>query len=237
MVITKIKQTILNNHYARKIKREYTGGNISIISSNCLGGKLYQTLNMQYQSPFIGLFVYSPDFIELLSNLDDYLNSELRFTDHSKYRNCDNSGGNFYPIGLLNDAVELHFLQYKSENIAKNNWYRRLNRIDLNNVYIIFTDRDQCTYDSLVKFNKLPFKKKVCFTSRNYERLDSCVFLPEYKYAQSVGILTDEFYNTCRHFDWLSWLNGDHDGKQHAKAYPNDPPTHDSAYQGSQSQQ
>lgn len=46
---------------------------VSIISNNCWGGFMYQSCNLQYNSPFIGLFLFAPDYIKLLENIEENL--------------------------------------------------------------------------------------------------------------------------------------------------------------------
>lgn len=41
----------------------------SIISSNCFAGRIMQDLNMQYNSPTLGLYFFADDYMEFLSNL------------------------------------------------------------------------------------------------------------------------------------------------------------------------
>lgn len=67
----------------------------TIISDTCWGGFIYQYFNLPYNSPFIGLYIFSPDYIDLLSNFKKYMNDELTFMHKisltsSKYHYSDN---------------------------------------------------------------------------------------------------------------------------------------------------
>ena len=61
----------------------------TIISNNCWGGFVYQKFNLQYRTPFVGLFIFAPDYIELLENFDILIEKKLFFIDagSSKYKN------------------------------------------------------------------------------------------------------------------------------------------------------
>ena len=88
-------------------RRRLKNKNFTIICDNCWAGKVYQELGLPYQTPFVGMFVFSPDYIKMLKNLKHYLsgNIPLTFVKESKYiKDFDNA----YPLALLDD-IELHF--------------------------------------------------------------------------------------------------------------------------------
>ena len=90
----------------------------SIISNNCYGTNYYKINNIEYNTPFIGLYIYAECYINLLEKFDNYINLELIEIKKSKY-------GIFnYPIGLLGNS-EIHFIHYNNFNEAKIKWDRR----------------------------------------------------------------------------------------------------------------
>ena len=94
---------------------------------------------MPYQSPFVGMFVFSPYYIKMLKNLKHYLSGDilLKFVKESKYiKDFDNA----YPLVL-------HFLHYADEEEATQKWERRLKRMHWDNLYFKFNDNDACTYE------------------------------------------------------------------------------------------
>jgi uncharacterized protein (DUF1919 family) len=173
---------------------------------------------MQYKTPFVGLFLFAPCYIKMISNLEYFLHSKLSFTNTSKY--CISNGlststanGHFnWPIGLLGDGIELHFQHYKDEQEARTKWLRRLKRMNMQRLFFIFSDRDYCAIEHLEQFERMPYKHKVCFTARQYPRFESAIYLPEYQGAPHVGDITTEFNICRRHFSYIDWLNG-HTGK------------------------
>lgn len=149
----------------------------SILSDNCWGGFMSRYLGLGYRSPFVGLFVFSPDYIRLLENLEAVY-ADLRFIrpGRSKYA-ASLAPGAAYPIATVGDDIELHFLHYASEAEAARKWRRRLGRLDPENLIVKFCDRDRCTPELIARFDRLPYRQKVCFTARPYPGLASVRFV------------------------------------------------------------
>lgn len=175
--------------------REFT-----IISNNCWGGFVYQRYDLVYRTPFIGLFVFAPDYIRLLNDLEKYMNKELIFIDASKSKYVSelkkSDRYNKYPIALLDD-VEIHFLHYKDKDEARLKWNRRVKRINYNNMLVKFSDRDLCNERLIYEFDKMNFKNKLCFTAKNYN-LKSTVQLSVFEdkdYVESEWVYQDNYIN------------------------------------------
>lgn len=85
----------------------------TVISNNCFAGRIMQDLNMKYNSPTLGLYIWTPDYIEFVSKLKYYLTeAKLTFVKHSKYPLGDerrSKWSHWYPIGLLDGKVEIQF--------------------------------------------------------------------------------------------------------------------------------
>ena len=142
----------------------------TIISNDCYGAELYRDLGLEYKTPFIGLMVSAPCYIKLLNNLKEYLDSPLSFVNTSRYEYMNELRQTlpFYPIGKLGEEVEIHFIHYAYNFEAREKWKRRLKRISWNNIFVGFVgDKYLCTEDILSKFDSLPFKNKVVFTTTN----------------------------------------------------------------------
>jgi len=144
----------------------------SIIADNCWGNFLYQDFGLEYQSPFVGLFIFSPDYILLLENLEERLRLDLKFipAERSNYKAQLIAWKTLgtYPIALLGEDCEIHFLHYHSEEEARDKWNRRLKRLNVNNLLVKFCDRDLCTPELIKRFDELPFKNKLCLTAKPY---------------------------------------------------------------------
>ncbi|MHA7943006.1 DUF1919 domain-containing protein [Formosa sp. 3Alg 14/1] len=212
------------NHYKKqqnakkvaKLKEEHNNyigdfktNPFTIISANCWGGSIYEDLNVPYQTPTIGLFFYAEDFLLFVNNLKYYIDSPLSFINTSKYKEANHFRAKkyAYPIGLLNNDLEIHFLHYNSEDEARSKWERRCKRINWDNIYIACTDRDGMTYKLMQEYDKLPYNNKVLFTAKFYQNILSAVQLKPYQKQNVVGDLYNERYNVSPYFNIKKWLN------------------------------
>lgn len=186
-----------------------SGRNFSIISANCWGGAVYEDLKLPYQSPTIGLFFYAPCYITFLKDLRYFLSCDLEFIETSKYEDANQyRNENYaYPIGKLDNEVEIHFLHYKTVEEARDKWTRRKKRVDFDHLYIAMTDRDHCTYQLMEEFDRLPYSRKVIFTGKKYPALKSSVFLKAFKKEGRVGDLYNQRYWVTPNFNLDRWLN------------------------------
>ncbi|MDD3922220.1 MAG: DUF1919 domain-containing protein [Endomicrobiaceae bacterium] len=152
-----------------------TNKNFTIISNNCWGGFIYQKYNLPYKTPFLGLFIPAPCYIKLLENFDKIMDTSIDFISEGKYP-CSN--GKKYPIGILGEDIEIHFLHYKTPEEALTKWNQRKLRINKNNMLVKFSEIDFCTPDLIERFDKLPFKNKLCITVNQYKHLKSVITFP-----------------------------------------------------------
>lgn len=177
--------------------------NFSLIASNCIGGTILHDLNLPFNSPFINLWLEPKDFLKYCERMNHYLDSSLRFAKVD---------GINYPVGVLDD-IKIYFQHYSSEQEAASAWNRRKQRINMNNMFVMFTDRDGCTYEDLLRFEELNFSNKVVFTHTKYPELPSAFYIPNFESGTSVGHLMNyknkhtfkKYYDA---FDYVSWFNG-----------------------------
>jgi len=181
----------------------------TIIANNCWAGYVYQEMGLQYLTPTVGLFIHAPCFLRFVSDLKGYFNKDIAFIEESRYEliNENRKSGVFkqYPIGLLGTDVEVHFIHYTNISEAEKKWSRRIKRINWDNLFVEFCDRDACTPNHLEEFDTLPFTNKICFTSKNYSHLKSAIWIKEYEDVPFVGT---DLYNICKKYiDIIEWLN------------------------------
>ncbi len=186
--------------------------NITIIANNCWAGAAYRALGLPYHSPFIGLFLYAPCYIQLLKNLRYYLESPLTFTTHSRYAevNQTRQRGQIYPIGLLRREIEIHFAHYATPQEAWDKWTRRTRRIDWSDpdrLFFKFCDRDHCSPEFIVEFDQLRHPHKVCFTSQPYPRLQSVVWIQECQNQSQVVNGWALYSMSQKYFNLSTWLS------------------------------
>lgn len=186
----------------RRLSRKLVNKDFSIISSNCVGGTIYSDFALEYRSPFVGLYIFPKDFIELCKNLKYYL--DLPLTE-------DKSIKRGYPVGIL-DGIQLHFQHYQTFDEAEAKWNRRKARIDFDNLYFILVERDGCTPEDIAIFNNLTCEKKLVLTARNYPEIHTTFQLKTFRKSLEVGDCMRFVPNRIgfRHmylFDFIGWLN------------------------------
>lgn len=206
IMLTKIQNQI--NKPFRKIinrlnKLRLKNQDFSVIASNCNGALILHDLGQRFNSPFVNLYLEPKDFIRYLSNIEYYQQSELTFAFALEQQS-------HYPIGQLAD-IRIHFLHYHSVQDAKQKWLERSARLNLDNLFIMMTDRDGCTYEDLQAFDKLPFKNKVVFTHKPYSEFKSAFYIKGFENQPQVGdlfgysgLFGKKYYDQ---FDYVEWFN------------------------------
>lgn len=178
---------------------------VTIISNNCWGGFMYQSYKLKYNSPFIGLYLYAPEYIALLRNLKYNLSQPLHFIKHeqSKYKDIVPPQ---YIIGVLGETgIEIVFMHYHLEEEALEKWNRRLIRINWNNMIVKFSDTDYgCTDELIEEFDRMPFEHKVCFTAKEHPMCRSVITMPEFKNKPYVLY---EWAYSYKYYDFVKEAN------------------------------
>lgn len=126
----------------RKIIRYFRDKDLTIISSDCIGGVIYHDLKKKFLSPTINLsfseFNYS--FLYFIKYLKLYLIEELNFIDSDTYPRATIGGNGVLPI------ININFVHYKNRFEAELDWNKRKRRIVKNIKYIyvkfILDDKD-----------------------------------------------------------------------------------------------
>ena len=155
--------------------------NMTVFSSNCNGAYMLHDLGCPFNSPTVDLYFLPDHFLKFVNDPMRYLNSELIET-HVE--------GITYPVGKIEDVL-LFFMHYHSFDEAKITWERRSKRVNMNNVYIVMTDKDKCSYENIKQFDELPYKNKVIFTHKPYPEFNSVIYIPGFESQGEVGILSD----------------------------------------------
>lgn len=175
----------------------------TIIASNCIGTFLYYDMKLQFRSPTINLSLDMNDYVRFLENLKWYLDQPVVPFEDTRFD---------YPCGMIGD-VEIRFNHYKSIEEAAAKWEERKKRIDWDNLFVIGIDGDNCSYESLRRFDALPYKNKVIFTHKQYPEFPSAYYLHGFEDMDGIGLATDfkKQFLIRRYmddFDYISFLNG-----------------------------
>lgn len=206
--ITKLRIKWLQCRRRRRLRHT----DFSIISNNCWAGTaVYQWFGLKYNTPTVGLFIMEEDYIRFLERLDWYMAQTpvIIRPKQSKYYNKISANGTkpvAYPIATIGGDVEIHFLHYLDAEEAIAKWMKRKHRINYDRLLVKMSLRDS-GYDiatMLNRFNKLPYKNKICFSPEGYDSPD-VVVVPELRILNLVG--GDETEYTLRHIDIDNLLN------------------------------
>ncbi len=184
----------------------------SIIANNCWGTFIYKNHALPYKSPFVNLMLFAPDYMELMRDFSPELLQKLTFIKHedSKYKDemkrlgIYGDGDIIYPLGILDNRIELHFLHYPSEEDAKEKWLRRCDRINYERLIFKFSDGDLFEDSMAEEFDKLPYKNKVMFTAKKYDGVSCGIQLPEF---EEEGRVHDEWKNAKKYFNVQKFIN------------------------------
>lgn len=179
--------------------RRISEPNFSIISSNCLGGRIYETLGRPYLTPTVGLYFYPKCFTKFVGNLRHYLSITPRLVRHSRYVNDIT-----YPVAELDD-IEVHFLHYANGDEAIDKWLRRCERVNYANVFLTMTDRDGFSQSSAEAYDLAPFQNKVLFAAQQWP-IASTVLIPRYKNQNCVGDLYSNYHEFVGTFSFATWI-------------------------------
>lgn len=88
----------------------------------------------------------------------------------------------------------------------------RVKRMNYNNLFVLFTDRDECTEQDLLEFDKLPYKKKVVFVNRPHPSIKSAVYIRGFEDEECVGPCMAykskiSYWRYYDDFDYVEWFN------------------------------
>lgn len=195
----------INKIGSQKRNKKLISKDFSIISNNCYAGIVYQYLNLQYNTPTIGIYFFAKEYIKFLSNLNYYLDCPLRFieTKQSRYYNelCKRKQDSVL-IGILDD-VEIVFLHYSSEKEAIEKWNRRRKRLS-KNLIIKFNDTNLCTQEELEDFDNLPYKYKICFTAKKYSHIKCAIWMKKYRLKSEIK---EDYYSGHKYFNIINYVN------------------------------
>lgn len=129
----------------------------SIIARHCWGGLLFHRLGLEFNSPFVNLFLSEKDFIKLAANFKFYMQQELIYFKNG----YDPNQKKEYPIAHLHDII-IHFNHYDSFESAKTTWNNRKARLNWDNLLFETTAESE---NMALAFDALPLKHKLCFSN------------------------------------------------------------------------
>lgn len=203
-----VKWRLVDKCFSWYARSKLKNRDFSIICNNCIAGGIYHRFGLHYSTPTVGLFFYLSDYIRFLENFEHNLHQPLKFKDTSNHPEANELRKKVkYPLGVLGDDVEIHFLHYKTEAEAADKWARRMKRINFENLFFMYSDSGDFCEDFLSRFEKLPFPNKIFFSSKPRSG-DSVVFVRDYERWGGVGDSTQN-RKYEKYVDIIKWLNGE----------------------------
>ena len=163
-----------------------------ILSDNCWGGSIYSFLHMEYYSPLVGTYVYPESFLNLVEDFPKSFLEPLEFTSKPSHPRREDEP-EYYPVGLISDSIEIHFLHYKSEAEALKKWNRRTQR--------------------MLKLFKTSQKDFLKMDDSNYARSQDFTDFHNLKNGYKISFSKDKLINHPNHFEiklkneWVSGKN------------------------------
>ena len=180
--------------------------NLTIISNNCWAGIVSQYLGIKYYTPTIGLYFFSEEYIKFLERFDYYIKQKLEIIDtkDSKYydemikKNHQNA-----IVGKLDD-VEIVFLHMKTGKEAIEKWNKRVKRINRRNIIFKFCEQNECSSEHIKRFENLPFKDKICFTTKEYPEYKSVIWFKDQVKNEEV---VRDYYESHKYLNIIDYIN------------------------------
>lgn len=172
-----------NNIIIKKAKKQLNNDNFTIISQNCTGGIFYHDMKMKFLSPTINLHFNAGDFIKFINNIENYFSKELVM----RY-------GEFYPVGRLGD-IEIYFNHYETCKEAAEKWNERKERVNLDRMLILMTDRDGFNEVVFNEFINIEYPK-LLFTGNKKYKNENSIYYIEFEANGQIGdiLSSKKFY-------------------------------------------
>lgn len=181
----------------------------TILSNNCWGGHVYRYFGFPYNTPTVGMYFFSGDYIKFLTKLDHYLTVDLIMIGSKESKHYEelvkyHKESLNVPIGRLDD-IEIVFLHSHSPEEAFIKWNRRKQRINKDNLIVKMSQMNGCTYEHLRAFDELPYKRKFVFTTKDYGLKSQVIF----KECLGENEILNDTTNFRKYVDLIKLINGE----------------------------
>ena len=197
--IRRVERRLYLDIKRKKLKNK----NPTVFSANCNGAMILHDMQCRFNSPFVNLFLSAEDFLKFLKDPEKYLGTEPIEIKTQKA----------FPVGKISD-ITVYFMHYKSFDEAKQKWIERSKRVNMDNLFVMMTDKNGCTKEHIAEFDSLPYKNKVIFTHKPYPEFKSAYYIKGFENGSEVGVLSDDkpcFFKRrwLDDFDYVKFLNGE----------------------------
>ena len=141
---------------------------------------MYYDLGLPFLSPTINLTIGMEDFVKMLENLEWYMEQEV----------VPLKGDFPCPVGMLGD-VQINFIHYETFDQGVSKWEERKKRIRWDNLFIVGSEKEGCTYETVKRFDRLPYRNKVILTHREYAEFPSAYYIKGFEEKGEMGTTTN----------------------------------------------
>lgn len=173
-------------------RRGLKNTDFTIISNNCWAGVVYDILGMKYNTPTIGCYFSSCDYVKFCSNLKYYLSLDLiQEKDDKKI------------VGRLDD-IKINFVHYKSFEEAYEKWNRRKVRINFDNMIVKYSDQNEFNDNDYEVFSKLEYKKIFITSNLKYKECKNTIFIKKY---EKQGYAVDDIKPSLKKINIVKFIN------------------------------
>lgn len=184
-----------------RAKRRIKNKDFSLFCGDCMGGIIYHQLGLPFLSPTINTRIFQKDLCRMLLNLKEYMTYDIEKVP-------DIEG---FPSGRLKDMI-LTFTHFPSFEEGVKAWYRRRQKINYENLWIIVTDYDGVTEEDIASLQNVRCRGLVVFTSKKLD-YPYCFYMKQFEGQEHIG---DLLHKTLwgkryfeKYFDYVAWLNSD----------------------------
>lgn len=192
--------------YNRKLRIKLSNHDFSLITSDCTGGCIAKDLKVRMNSPTRNFYFNADDYIKFCKNIDHYLSLQPE-----PYSGNYSAGGAEYLMASLGD-LKMFLVHYSSVEQCREEWKRRRERVNRENMFFVMNDRNYCTEEEIKAFDELPYNNKVCFTHKKYPQYKSTYYIhgsEDEKYLKSMMDYVHQWWikRYYDQFDFVDWLN------------------------------
>lgn len=117
------------------------------------------------------------------------------------------------PTGILED-IRIRFVHYGTFAEARDKWFDRAKRVDMDNLFLMLAQRDGCTAEDVRRFDLLPYEHKVAFVAEPMADVSCAQYVPEFSMGGGQVSVLSEYTSKLSGrrvmdaFDYVGFLNG-----------------------------
>ena len=191
--------------YKKRRRARLKVTDFSILSTNCIGGIIYHDLGLEFRTPTVNFSIPIRDLLKLVERPQWYMDQPL----------VEIPVPNPSPkvlLGAMLGDLRVNFMHYNNFQEAAEKCEERKRKINWDRIILVATDRANCDYETIRRFDRLPWPNKIIFTRLPYPEFPSACHIPGFEAQEELGILTDfkpGFWKRrfLDDFDYVAFLN------------------------------